>query len=68
MAVFWIIFVIVILLVLFSSRGRAALSWRRAPIVIWGPGIGGGWGGGGGGGGGFPAAAAPAAAAAHRGW
>lgn len=53
-AVFWIIFVIVILIVVFSSRGRGRrYRGGRAPIVIWGPGIGGGGGWGGHGGGGF---------------
>lgn len=53
-ALVWL--VIIILWVILSAR-RGARGWRRGPVIIWGPGIGGnwsggsGWGGGGGGGG-----------------
>ena len=53
---FWIIIVAVILIVIFSNRGVGRrFRGGRAPVVLWGPGLGGGWGGGRGGfgGGGF---------------
>ncbi len=51
--IFWIIVVVMILIVMFAHR-RAGRRFRggRAPVVIWGPGLG-GWGGGSSGGGGF---------------
>jgi uncharacterized protein len=54
---FWFIVMLVILIVIFSNRGVGRrFRGGRAPIVIWGPGMGSGWGsgrGGGFGGGGF---------------
>src|SRR3546814_18671081 len=48
-SIFWIIVMAVILLVLFSNRGGGRrFRGGRAPVVLWGPGLGGGWRGGGG--------------------
>ncbi|WNO55081.1 TPM domain-containing protein [Stakelama saccharophila] len=58
-AIFWVI-VIVVIAIPMIRRGAGGRRYRRrggiAPVILWGPGIGGGWGGrpgGGGFGGGF---------------
>lgn len=54
-AIFWIVVILFVVLPLVASRARGRrFRGGRAPVMIWGPGLGGGWGGGsswGGGGG-----------------
>jgi uncharacterized protein len=60
-AIFWAVVIVFVVLPLVASRAKGRrVRGGRAPVVIWGPGLGGGWGGGGdhdgggwGGGGGF---------------
>ena len=51
-AIFWIIVVLVIVLPMIVGRARGRrYRGGRAPVIVWGPGIGGGWGSGWSGGG-----------------
>jgi uncharacterized protein len=48
--IFWGVVIAIILLQMLRGRGRgSAFRGGRAPVILWGPGLGGGWGGGGGG-------------------
>jgi len=50
--IFWAIVLLVILISMFRGRGGRGYRRGRAPVILWGPGLGGGWGAGGGWGGG----------------
>ena len=53
-AIFWAVVIVFVVLPLVASRAKGRrFRGGRAPVVIWGPGLGGGWGGGDGGGGGW---------------
>jgi uncharacterized protein len=46
-AIFWIILILFIVLpIIFGRAGGKRFRGGRAPVVIWGPGLGSGWGGG----------------------